>query len=109
MTSWWQQPSSLNWQNKKKLAQNIREFENNISQSKNQLLLLLATINSWDNLCKELLEKGSQQQLTSKNLVELKPLLERSKEFNSILQTLCSELKQSPLSENDFKTQPELF
>lgn len=92
MGSWWNKPSSLNWANKKKLSDNIKQLDNNISGAKEDLLALLSIVSYWEGHCKELSEKSNKQQLSAKHIVDIKPLLERSHIFRLAVKKICDEV-----------------
>lgn len=96
MGSWWNKPSSLNWANKKKLSDNIKQLDNNISRAKEDLLALLSIISYWEGHCKELSEKSNKQQLSTKHIVDIKPLLESSHVFRLAVKRICDEMIGTP-------------
>jgi uncharacterized membrane protein YgaE (UPF0421/DUF939 family) len=87
MANWLEKPSSLNWANKKKLAEQIVRLEKNIFTIKETLHSLSSLINEWDSHCKKLLEMSDKKLLTAKHIVEIRPLLQRSEQVNRILST----------------------
>ncbi len=88
MTSWFKRPGSLSLINQKKLTQHIFEFEENILSLKENVLAVSSLINQWESQCKDLLTVSSKKELTAQHLLDLKPLLEKSKDFNRALKPL---------------------
>lgn len=99
MASWWDKSSSLNWVNKKKLAKKLQQLDSNVSQAKEDLHALLTLINTWEFHIKEMCQKHSSEQLTAKHVVVIKPLIEKTDNFCSILKDLSTSLEPLAIKE----------
>jgi hypothetical protein len=99
MSSWLDRPSSLNWANKKKLSQDINDLEKYVTSLKEKLFFLLSVVNHLETHSKELSELKSQQRLTAKHIVHLRPLLDQSEDLHKALNALCQE--KASLSHHD--------
>jgi hypothetical protein len=106
MVSWLDRPGSLNWANRKKLNNQIKELDENISSLRGTLLALLSLVNHWSYDFKELLELDSKNKLTAKHIIHLKPLIERIKYFQSGLDNLNEICKEELAQISDSSNNP---
>lgn len=98
MSSWLDRPGSLNWANKKRLAEQISKFEATISSTEESLLFLLAHVGDWKNHARNLADLRTQQRLTANHILQLRPLLDQTEAFQKALEVLFAE---TPLFHNE--------
>ncbi len=89
MTSWLNHSWSLNRANKKKLTQQIHQFETTITTLEEKLLFLLSNVQEWKSHVKTLTDLSHQQRLTAQHILQLRPLLQQSEQFQRTLELLA--------------------
>lgn len=96
MASWLHHPWSLNKINKKKLSEQMNQFEASVSSLEEGLLLLLSNVNEWKNYVKNLTAL-SREQLTAEHILQLRALSQQSQEFQKAISLLTFE---QPIANN---------
>jgi TolA-binding protein len=89
MTSWLNHSWSLNRANKKKLTQQIHQFEITINALEEKLLYLLSNVQEWKSHVTTLTDLNHQ--LAPRNILQLRAMRQRSEEFQKALELLALE------------------